>query len=322
VGGGRVLDAVLGEPVGEAGFVDGAGLEELLDPGALLGGQHRGAGGVGGDQGAARERPVRFCGGVGGALLGVGAAAQRLAQRGGGAGAGAVGAATVGDRAVVPAGGGDLGPVGLQEACGLVDRGALAFDGEGGLLLRGGELLGVLIVRGDLLLERRDLRLGGGCGVDGLLRLRDGGAGGVRGVLAGLLLQLLELLAGEGVGLFGAGLGLLGPLSLRFGGLDLFGADGVLGRIGGVRVLEGGGPGAPPGSGRWPCSAVAASRLFCCGARVSRRAASVGSRSGRPASRSTSSLSAPARPVASAAAAVSASSGASSSSRSTSWGCS
>src|SRR5699024_7648410 len=167
VGGGRVLDAVLGEPVGEAGFVDGAGLEELLDPGALLGGQHRGAGGVGGDQGAARERPVRFGGGVGGALLGVGAAAQRLAQRGGGAGAGAVGAATVGDRAVVPAGGGDLGPVGLQEACGLVDRGALAFDGEGGLLLRGGELLGVLIMRGDLLLERRDLRLGGGCGVDG-----------------------------------------------------------------------------------------------------------------------------------------------------------
>src|SRR5699024_469242 len=186
--------------VGEAGFVDGAGLEELLDPGALLGGQHRGAGGVGGDQGAARERPVRFGGGVGGALLGVGAAAQRLAQRGGGAGAGAVGAATVGDRAVVPAGGGDLGPVGLQEACGLVDR--------------GGERLGVVIGRGDLLLERRDLRLGGGCGVDGLLRLRDGVAGGVRGVLAGLLLQLLELLAGEGVGLFGAGLGLLGPLSL------------------------------------------------------------------------------------------------------------
>src|SRR5699024_2811169 len=135
VGGGRVLDAVLGEPVGEAGFGDGGGLQELLAPGALLGGQHRGAGGVGGDQGAARERPVRFGGGVGGALLGVGAAAQRLAQRGGGAGAGAVGAAAVGDRAVVPAGGGDLGPVGLQEACGLVDRGALAFDGEGGLLL-------------------------------------------------------------------------------------------------------------------------------------------------------------------------------------------
>src|SRR5699024_5287059 len=58
------------------------------------------------------------------------------------------------------------------------------------------------------------------------------------------LLQLLELLAGEGVGLFGAGLGLLGPLSLCFGGLDLFGADGVLGRIGGVRVLEGAAHGA------------------------------------------------------------------------------
>ena len=117
-----------------------------------------------------------------------------------------MGTAAGGDRVVLAAGLLEPGAVRGQGAARLLDAGPLPGDGEGELLLRPGGLLGRGVEGGQLPLALLGAGRSGGRGGDGPGRGGDSGAGRLDGVLPGLLAQVLELLAGDGVVAAGAGL--------------------------------------------------------------------------------------------------------------------